>query len=90
MSTPLFLPLLPLEGILSSRHLPVKITHAKSRRQLVQEFEHDVKHDIQSRTRHGEEGGEDEFVAMGRELHQWEGVTTREKERWVKFKEHGA
>lgn len=87
MSTSLFLPLLPLEGTLT-RHLPEKLTHSNSRRQSLVDFERNLEYDIRSSTRHGEQVSESEVDAMKRELHQWEGMTLSEKERWLEFKEN--
>ena len=70
-------------------HLPEKLTHLQARRSSVQAFESELEHDIETHQHQGTSASEAEVESLKSELHKFEGMTEREKERWVAFKQTG-
>ena len=70
-------------------HLPEKLTHQKERRASVQAFEAELENDITSHEHKGKPASDEEVARLTTELHHFEGMTEREKEKWVAFRETG-
>ncbi len=70
-------------------HLPEKLTHLQERRASVQTYETELEKDIESHQHAGKPASDEEVEDLKKELHNFEGMTEHEKQKWVAFKQTG-